>query len=376
MSAALAKREVGLLPAEPLEKIKDVQDAFERLGGAVNLVTPVATVDSIMPLHKISLRAVVIDATVDGKGNGSEVYKGKFCADNERALGKVALEKIMAAAGVQILGTRRMDDRSAPLYCEFEVTLCTRDFDGTYRQVSKTKAVDLRDGSPEAKTILAFNSGAVLLGEARKHILSNCETKAQLRALRTLLSIKQKYTLKELERPFVVPKLVPALDQSDPDQKRALIAIAAGGERALFGVQSAEANAAARLLVEAPSVPVALPAASNPPPPVGATPVSEETPDDDEPDDLSDFQAINIPASETPQVCDCPHGCQTEVRIEAAKVTKELYDAVRCAACFPGKRFNVDMHKDVKDLRLPKAPTLTVDTIARGLEQMRALEAK
>ena len=135
----------------PLTGIKELNEAFTALEGQANLVSPISSVDSIPALHAISLRGVRIDPKVDDKGNGPEVYLSRqFCKPDERALGGVALHKIMAAAGVEIVQQKRLDDRSEPFYCAMEVTLRIRDLDGIYRKVTKAKEVDLRDGAAEA----------------------------------------------------------------------------------------------------------------------------------------------------------------------------------------------------------------------------------
>lgn len=372
MSTALVKLEG--LPSEPLARLEDLRSAWDQLAKRANIVSPVASVDSILPMHKISLRAVTIDSTVESQyGIGAEVYKGKFCKlPNERALGKIALEKIMAAAGVQVLDSHRTDDHSNPHYCEWSVTLAIRDFDGQWRQATKSRAVDLRNGSPEAVAMTANQ-----LPAARGHIAANAETKAQLRALRTLLSLKQKYTTEELARPFIIPKLVAALDASDPDQKRALIEMAVQGDRALYGggpgareTREIEAPKAGN---PPPPLPPA-PAAAAAPPPVGSVPPS----DDDEEDDSEEFDLFepSEPTKDAVPVfqCGCPCGHMLEVSEEVANATRERFDSIRCRVCAPGKGFDFTLHKDLAGgrLGLKKHPNLTVDELKKQLDAAAA----
>ncbi len=65
--------------------------------------------------------------------------------------------------------------------------------------------------------------------QIREHQLSLAETKAQLRVVRAILSLKQVYTAAELSRPFVIPRLLVRPDLTDPAQ---LEAARAWGHRA------------------------------------------------------------------------------------------------------------------------------------------------
>jgi hypothetical protein len=344
------------LNLEPVERIEDLREQIQKLQGRANLVCPVVSVDGILAMHRLSLRVVKIDPTVDAKGNGREVYKGKFCEGDERALGKVALDKIDAAAGIQLLGRRRLDDRSHAYYCEIEVTKGLRDYDGTWRQTTKTKVVDLRDGSASATSL---KEHAAVLAQARAVIQELAETKAGLRATRTLLSLRQKYTVAELSRPFVVPKLVPNLDPSDPDQKQALIGMATGREHALFGPQPGEEVREIRDVTPPPALH---------PPPVDRrdthAPPTEPGPggavEEDDDFEMADFGAKDEPGI---IVCLCPCGDQRQVTEAVAQATTEKVGAVRCSECFPGKGFDYQRHKDLPSLKLPKFPDVTADDV-------------
>lgn len=361
-TAVATRSKVEGLPSAPLARINELQATMESLAGKVNIVCPVSSVDSVLPMHAISLRAVVISSEVNNAGAGAEVYKGKFCEQNERALGKVALDKIAAAAGLQTIGRRRLDDRSDPYYCEIEITQGLRDFDGTWRQVTKTKAIDLRDGSPAANS---FKNSPAALAQQRSVIQELAETKAGLRCMRTLLSIRQKYTVDELKRPFVVPKLIPALDPNDPDQKQALIGMAVGQSNGLYGPTARALPAASETVREVKDVTPAPEGKGTPPPPVGATPPDPE--DDDEPE-APELEAYDF---ETPAeqaaliVCLCPCGHQAEVDELTARTSKEHIQTIRCAKCYPGPSFELDLHKDMRgSLEIPRYPGLKASDIA------------
>jgi len=366
-SVALVKVE---LPTTPLARVEELRETFRQLEGKVNLVSPVASVDTIPALHGISLRAVRIDPNINQYGQGAEVYKdSRFCETNERALGGVALQKIAAAAGVNILHRERLDDRSDPYYCDIELTVGMRDFDGTWRTVTKAKEIDLRDGAPETlkaekdsqhkKTgrLVALDPSA--LADKRRHIQSLCETKAFYRALRTLLFLKQKYTVEELARDFVVPKLVPALDPNDPDQKKALIDMATGADTRLYGPGRSETRSL-RDVTPAP----ALPAAASDPGETSTVPkiTDPKTIEIHGTDDV-DVALFGDPPAAAPapaprvtpdipeHLCVCPHGCEKEISAELAKFTVERTGRKLCSGCYPwNTAFKIPNHQGIRNM--------------------------
>src|SRR6185295_13684583 len=116
------------------------------------------------------------------------------------------------------------------------------------------KEMDLREGSAQVQALwdrykakkAAFerkgwktpNEPTGQIREMRLHILGHAETKAQLRAIRSL-GIKTSYTVEELRKPFVVARLM-WTGQTDDPQLRGIFAekIAdsmLSGRRALFG---------------------------------------------------------------------------------------------------------------------------------------------
>ena len=350
---ALVKVEQAM--SRPLATVEDLTRTLEELEGTANVLSPVAAVNHVKPLHQVSIRVVKIDPQ-------TECYQDKrFCGPNERALGGVALQKLMAAAGVQIVSKTRLDDRTDPYVCEMEIVAAMQDFDGTWRQMIGTKALDLRDGSEEAKAMLPKE-----LANQRKQIVSMAETKAMYRACRKLFSIKQKYSDMELAKPWVVPKLVAHLDLNDPEQKAAAIQDALGSTRALFGPPRGEVRTM-RDAGGARALPPAEP--SNGGDAVVEQPPTREKTAPEQPAaedfDLPDFSK-DEPA---PILCGCPCGDQVEVSEEVAKITQEKVGGVRCAACYPGPRFDYGKHKDLRSLGLPKMPNLTAEDVRRAIEK-------
>jgi hypothetical protein len=173
-------------------------------------------------------------------------------------VGKTGLDRIANAAGVSWLEEVRKDDRQHPHYVEAFVRGRITDFDGTTREITGSKTIDLREqvgtsGLPgkdydeivtKAKNAKDYQTGKPAprdptnqLTEARKFIAEIAFSKAQNRAIASALGIKRGYSKKDLEKPFVIPKL--ALDTSDPAARDLAQANAAGATVAMYGAKAA-----------------------------------------------------------------------------------------------------------------------------------------
>lgn len=341
------------------------------------VLSPVTQVSAVLPKHQVAMSVVVIDPEIpQGKTTGPEVYQDRrFCDADEVALGKVALLKLMRAAGIQMVSKERLDDQSDPYLCWTRMTLAMRDYaTGQWDQHIVDKELDLRDGAPETqkperkkegskwvKTGRMVPMAASAIADARRHIVTLCSTKCLTIGIRQMLNLQQKYKKKTLEAmPFVVPKLAPYLDPSDPDDKKALLQMATGGAAALYGDPQQEPT---RLITEGSDVVDAStgevtaevrPAAAAPEP---------------EPDDLDNFTELPTPAR---LVCTCPCGCQAELSQQVHDLTMERVGGARCRVCFPGKSFDHQAHKDLQDLGLTTeehgllTPEKVKELLARG----------
>lgn len=266
-----------------------------------HLVAPQAAVGFIPEGCSVAISAVMID--VD-----NETYK--IPGGSNLGLSKVALDRIAAAAGLtwdaRLSG--RVDDGSDPRYCRYRAVGHIRDFDGTTRTIIGEKEVDVREGSPQVDAIverciarLKRDRKGISDAEARRHgrqaaenqirelrlhILGHAETKARLRAIRTL-GIRTSYSPAELRKPFVVAKLAWSGRTNDPELRRAF---ALEQQRAMFGANAAlfGAPAATRASQTAPSLP------RSSPPPVGS--VDDSIWDDE--DGVIDAE-ITTPAPQT-----------------------------------------------------------------------------
>lgn len=200
-----------------------------------------------------------------------------------RGLSKVALDKIAAAAGVSWVPgeSRRLDDGSDPRYCHFRAVGRYRHFDGTVSQIVGEKEMDLRDGSPAIESIIVKSAkkakreaeqkkkpiteaearrigedkAANQISEMRLHILSHAETKARLRATRSL-GLRTSYSPAELQRPFVVVRVSFTGRTDDPELKRefarAISQNFLNGHAALYGAAATALPAPAQVMSPPP----------------------------------------------------------------------------------------------------------------------------
>lgn len=216
---------------------RDAKKATEALLHAqqvAHLVAPATVCGTLPEGCEVALALVMVDAE-------HETYP----VGDKLALGKTALERIAAAAGVSwdpIL-SQRLDDASHPQYCHFRAVGYVRGFDGQARTLPGEVEIDARDGSPQIEEIRIKaakknRDPAPQILELRKFLLRHAESKAKNRAVRSL-GVRTSYEPQELQKPFVVAKLMFTGASDDPAARqyfRGRIADAfLGASSALYG---------------------------------------------------------------------------------------------------------------------------------------------
>ncbi|WP_394849813.1 hypothetical protein LZC95_20440 [Pendulispora brunnea] len=198
----------------------DAASINERLDAArrqFHLVSPVETSPSVIPDGcSVVFSAVHVQLEYDAFPHKE--------AENSYGLKRTALQRIGNAAGIDWdpRFTRRTDDASQPHYCSFSAFGKVKLFDGKEIPLYGSKEVDLRDGSELTRLILDSNTegtGEEQLRDARIHSHSDCETKAMLRAIRTL-GLRSGYSETELRLPFIVARLRWTGVTNDPELRR------------------------------------------------------------------------------------------------------------------------------------------------------------
>lgn len=225
-----------------------------------HLVSPASSVGSLPEGCEVATSFV----RVDRENETYDVGGGK------RGLAKVALDRIASAAGVSWdpIASCRLDDGSDPYYCLFRAVGTMRGFDGSPVTITGTKEMDLRPRSPQLDAIEARakegKSSEKQIREMRLHILGHAESKARLRAIRSI-GLRTSYDDKDLKKPFLVARLVFTGRTEDPTLEREFALMRAhamlGSVSALYGTSPAPQ------LVAAP--PVQRMSSGVRPPPVG-----------------------------------------------------------------------------------------------------------
>lgn len=237
--------------------------------------------------HTPRLEIVMIDANKES-GDVYQLPGGKW------GLSKVALDRISQAAGISWIPDQcgRVDDGSDSNIIRYKAVGRIKDLSGTWRTILGEKEVDLlaledelTASVPEREWILkkpAADRPAIIEKEIRKemvqyrkHRLARAQSGAMNRAIRAALALRSSYTIAELSRPFVLPKVLFTPDASDPETKRFLLADATGNVGLLYG-------GAGRAVAELPPAPIL------------------EAPEDDEPPVTTGTSAISSPVDGDP----------------------------------------------------------------------------
>jgi hypothetical protein len=220
---------------------KDVTARLKWCETECNLVSPATHVGSLPEGCGIAMSVLHVDIDNETYDTGG----------GKRGLHKVVLQKMAAQLGISWddKASGRIDDGSDPYYCRWKAVGSYRAFDGSIQGLLASKQLDLRDGSP---TVVALHAQAQnkergnadkQIREMRNFIQEHAETKAQLRAIRSL-GIKTSYKVAELKKPFVAARIMWTGHSDDPEMRRMFAEKTAdsflSGRRALYAQAPAE----------------------------------------------------------------------------------------------------------------------------------------
>jgi hypothetical protein len=207
-----------------------------------NLLVPVQSIQEVNSIYRPVTNTVTISTNEDDK----EIYEEKNAqGDAKWALTHKALLKLMTAANGQIVETVKVRPKvcekcidivkatqQAPRCSEcacnadvaYRATLKFPELSGGWRIVQATREINFL-------ALAGMKEGQIR--RLKEFAGEHAESKAINRCIRKGLSVKNAYTLKELEKPFVVA--YPVLDARDPDVKKAVIAGAIASSNLLYG---------------------------------------------------------------------------------------------------------------------------------------------
>ena len=233
--------------------------AIQKASEEGHLVAPASCVGELPEGCTIAISRVDVDLSSKKNGNFTNYTSGDVydVGMGKLGLSKTVLQKIGAAIGVSWdpVASGRVDDGSDPKYCRWRAVGRYRSFDGQIQLLVAEKEMDLRDGSAQVDALWeryetkkrfakagekAPKSPEGQIREMRLHIQAHAESKAQLRALRSL-GIKTAYTESDLRRPFYAARVMFTGRSEDPGLRAMFAEKVADSfldsQRSLFGAQ-------------------------------------------------------------------------------------------------------------------------------------------
>lgn len=204
----------------------DAGAAAARLRGAAGHGCRIVGGVSVMPLplgHEVCVTVVPIEQTALYPINpharalmrGEEAIAKLKKEDRDEmprwGIGKSIINTLAMAVSVEWLKIQRMDNGSDPYYCEVQAWGRYKQVDGTYRPITATCDMDFRAGSAQ----LAGKSEAQI-PQLRATIRRKAETGAKLRALREAFGIDHGINDDQIDRPFVISRVVFTGKTDDP----------------------------------------------------------------------------------------------------------------------------------------------------------------
>lgn len=232
----------------------EITARIERAMQMANVLSPVTQCPNLPPFHEVAVSSVKADCEVNSNGfpvRPGEIYK---ISKDSYGLGKPFLNRVKRSVGVVWVPEQcgRRDDESDPYFVRHFSFGVVQKFDGGIETIKGTKTLDLRDGSARVKKIIAkkvasaiydlkydaqnknFRITDEMIAKTRKEaeerawddinamraeIETLAETGSEMRALRSL-GMKTSYTLKELQKPFVIFSLVVTGKHENPEFER------------------------------------------------------------------------------------------------------------------------------------------------------------
>lgn len=223
--AALEKFEIPPV----ITKAEEYDKVYRYLVSRYHVLTPVTAFSGMAPQHGL----VVAKVLLDSDPTHGEVYQDKlFCKtgskdplDDEVAIAKGGLRKLALAGGWNLQADVMVADRHYWVVRGYNRFV---GLDGSVQTFAATEEYDLRDGSPQVRNMTQKQIEA-----ARAHGLRGAEARALNAACREY-GIKQKYTRRELQKAFVVMRMMFIPDASNELQMRIVTERALQGTSAMF----------------------------------------------------------------------------------------------------------------------------------------------
>ncbi|MFH2074228.1 MAG: hypothetical protein ABIJ57_02600 [Pseudomonadota bacterium] len=264
----------------PITYSESIEAARKELAAAIkngdNLLMPSDSLNNVPPMHKVTVERVKLSPNPDDR----DVYLQQGKDDDEDgkkrfALTKDGLLKLSSCAGVQwdYDHSGRLDRMESPSYLSWRMVGAVQrldggwlplqgsydlDFDVISEQVEEQKRSNASrywskkdwwkkmDKAAQDAYIAKKVKEEVLM--FKRHKVARCETGAMLRAIRGLLNVKGTYSAVELQKPFVIARLVFQPDYADPIIKAQAVALAFKAMQGVYGISQGPAQFQPRAL--------------------------------------------------------------------------------------------------------------------------------
>lgn len=224
-----------------------------------NLLMPSDSLNNVPAMHKVTVERIKLSPDPDDR----DVYpQGK-----RFALTKDGLLKLSSCAGVQwdYSFSGRIDPMNNPDYIAYRVVGAVQRLDGSWLPlqgaydldfvVIEEQAFEGKKESTKSWKSNGWDKFTPAQREAacrklahedvlaiRRHKVARCETGAMLRAIRGLLNVKGTYSAAELQKPFVIARLVFQPDYADPIIKAQAVALAFKAMQGVYGISQGPAQ--------------------------------------------------------------------------------------------------------------------------------------
>jgi len=267
-----------------------------------NLLLPSTSIAGLSEFHAPVVDSVYLSPNPDD----GDVYPADNSKDCKKFRPtKTAISKLSICAGLlwHPTETRRTDPMNDKNYISFQAVGGIRKADGAVVwfkaeydldfEVIEQELLDLYSKKVEywkqgQKTDeqfknekLAYINSCVRrdLLQKRKHKLKLCETGAMNRVVRFLLGLKQAYTVQELQKPFVMVRIVFQPDYNDEKVRQIMLEKGLSAQAAVYGGGSVPTNLDARApVIDVPHQDVTEPIPEGPAEPYPSGPPGETAP--------------------------------------------------------------------------------------------------
>jgi hypothetical protein len=223
--------------------LKEITAAREK---GWNVLTSDMTLTGLSEWHVPVVETVTLNPV---KEDGDIYPQGQKYAVTRQGLSKLA---VAAAIIWSANDTRRTDNRSSRDYVSFQAVGGLKKPDGTYAFMKAEYDLDMlvveeelvaihaaaaKKYNKEGRAAADYIESSVKrdLIQKRKNKLKLCESGAKDRVIRELLGIRATYTLEQIQKPFVILRIIVRPDYSDKDVKQAMLAAAVASMHGIYG---------------------------------------------------------------------------------------------------------------------------------------------